>query len=745
MIILRILKVMYLAYMHIDECEEGARRILLDRFRSLQCDNSIRVGNRIKIIITSRPHVDVELYLPDVVIIGLDSDNSNLNNDIADFVTAEASKLARFPVTLKEEIRHALINGADGMFLWVSLVIDDLQKSTSTRSRIIRQKLKSLPKTLPELYTDILGKIKSDDREYATAILRWVVWAVRPLTLQELTIAIAIRPEDTSMSSLEGEMELDLSKVLRLLFGPMINIRGDGVHLVHQSAKDFLRHAQFAEGSSHHSGFLSCLRATESNLQLAVSCLTYLSFDEFEEGPVNASYGWGYLRTRRQEGQFLGYAATNWSEHMTQISQEMQENDDLRTAFSRVAASSRKSYLTFTFSRHMETTSLEIAARLGFVVFAKDILDGGADVNAQGSYYGNALQVAAYYGNEAVVRLLVVSGADVNARSGYYGNALYATVSKGNEALVRLLVDNGADVNAQGGEYGNALQAAAYCGTEAMVRLLVNSEADVNAQGGVYGNALQAAVYYSNEAVVRLLVDSGANVNAQGGIYGNALLAAVSKRSEAVLRLLVDSGADVNAQGGKYGNALQAAVYYSNEAVVRLLMDSGADVNAQGGIYGNALLAAVSKRREAVHRLLVDSGADVNAQGGEFGNALQAAAYYGNEAVVRLLVNSGADVNAQGGKFGNALQAAAYYGTEAVVRLLVDSGANVNAQGGIYGNALLAAVSKRSEAVLRLLVDSGADVNAQGSIYSNALLAAVSEGNEAVVRLLMDSGADVNA
>jgi hypothetical protein len=187
------------------------------------------------------------------------------------------------------------------MFLWVSLIIDDLQKSTSTRPRIIRQKLKSLPKTLPDLYTDILRKIKSEDREYATAILRWVVWAVRPLTLQELTIAIAIKPEDTSIASLEGEMELDLSKVLRLLFGPMINIRGDEVHLVHQSAKDFLRPAEPTEGSSHdHSGFLSCLCATESNLQLAISCLTYLSFDEFEEGPVG--YGWGDLRTRLQKG-----------------------------------------------------------------------------------------------------------------------------------------------------------------------------------------------------------------------------------------------------------------------------------------------------------------------------------------------------------------------------------------------------------------------------------------------------------
>jgi hypothetical protein len=240
------LEVIYLAHFksHIDECEEGARRELLKRFRRLQRDNSI--GNRIKIIITSRPHV--ELNLPDTVIITLD--NNNLKEDIADFVTIEASELTQFPVTLREEIRHSLINGDDGMFLWVSLIIDDLQKSTTTRPRIIREKLKSLPKTLPGLYIDILRKIKPEDREYAIAILRWVVWAVRPLTLQELTIAIAIRPEDTSMSSLEGEMESDLSKVLRLLFGPMINIRGDEVHLVHQSAKDFLRAAESTEGSS---------------------------------------------------------------------------------------------------------------------------------------------------------------------------------------------------------------------------------------------------------------------------------------------------------------------------------------------------------------------------------------------------------------------------------------------------------------------------------------------------------------
>jgi ankyrin repeat protein len=39
------------------------------------------------------------------------------------------------------------------------------------------------------------------------------------------------------------------------------------------------------------------------------------------------------------------------------------------------------------------------------------LVDKGADVNAQGGAYGNALQTASYGGHEAVVRLLRDKGA----------------------------------------------------------------------------------------------------------------------------------------------------------------------------------------------------------------------------------------------------------------------------------------------------------------------------------------------
>ena len=57
--------------------------------------------------------------------------------------------------------------------------------------------------------------------------------------------------------------------------------------------------------------------------------------------------------------------------------------------------------------------------------------------------YGNALQAASYNGDEKLVELLLDKGADVNAQGGDYGNALYAA-SVGGHEVVELLLGRGA-------------------------------------------------------------------------------------------------------------------------------------------------------------------------------------------------------------------------------------------------------------------------------------------------------------
>ncbi|KAF8540749.1 hypothetical protein BDD12DRAFT_909145 [Trichophaea hybrida] len=129
----------------LDKCNEETRSNFLNHLQYLlRQDDSIH--KRLKVIITSRPHVRIDAYLPGALDIPLDPDN--LKRDIIAFVAAEVNKLPQSPEDLLEEVQNTLIRDVNGMFLWISLILEDLQKST-TSLRTIREKLNSLPKTLP--------------------------------------------------------------------------------------------------------------------------------------------------------------------------------------------------------------------------------------------------------------------------------------------------------------------------------------------------------------------------------------------------------------------------------------------------------------------------------------------------------------------------------------------------------------------------------------------------------------------
>ena len=98
---------------------------------------------------------------------------------------------------------------------------------------------------------------------------------------------------------------------------------------------------------------------------------------------------------------------------------------------------------------------------------------GGANVNVQGGFYGNALQAASAYGHNQVVERLLTGGAGVNAQGGYYGNALQAASARAHAQVVERLLAGGADVNAHGGIYGNALKAASAKGHNRVVERLL--------------------------------------------------------------------------------------------------------------------------------------------------------------------------------------------------------------------------------------------------------------------------------
>ena len=121
------------------------------------------------------------------------------------------------------------------------------------------------------------------------------------------------------------------------------------------------------------------------------------------------------------------------------------------------------------------------------------LLDTGANVHAEGRYFGYAMQAALCRGHGKVVQMLMDAAADVNAEGRSYGSVMQAASEGGHEKVERMLLDAGADVNAQGGDYGHALLMASWGGHEKVVQMLLDAGADVNSKGGYFGYALQAA------------------------------------------------------------------------------------------------------------------------------------------------------------------------------------------------------------------------------------------------------------
>ncbi|CAM1503339.1 Fc.00g081150.m01.CDS01 [Cosmosporella sp. VM-42] len=272
----------------------------------------------------------------------------------------------------------------------------------------------------------------------------------------------------------------------------------------------------------------------------------------------------------------------------------------------------------------------------------------GADANATGEEFGNALTAAAYDGRLDMLQLLLNAGADVNSPNGW---AIQTAAEEGHEAIVRELLNRGADVNAitstENFLCGTALQGATEGGRRDIVELLLQHNADPNLGGGDDAPPILAAAMYAEEEILAMLINARADVNVVGGDDQSTPLINAIKTITGTesLQKLLDAGADINLPGGDGETALMAAARNEVE-ILQFLLDNGADVMQSTDDGMNALKAAMEVEDTDCLEVLVNHVSSIM-------SALKHAVDSGNTAVADV-IQSGIEASKTGNEEADA-------------------------------------------------------------------------------------------
>ncbi|KAH0556219.1 hypothetical protein GP486_005853, partial [Trichoglossum hirsutum] len=717
----------------LDECD-GPLQDHLSFLRRIVTHPAVK--STIKICVSSRPVAILcagfqgypELSLPE-----------ETSRDIYNYVHEKTEYLSQSGEDGDDDfqlLRAEIIQRANGVFLWVSLVVEELLKGDAEGDTIceLRDRLSSIPPDLDGMYRRILGGIEERYREETRLMLRLILCALHPLTLEEFRFAMAFgsgRSFDSQISTtnsrelVRGDKEME--KRIRSRCGGLVEattIEAEvhaTVKFIHESVKDFLLSEdgiRVLELDPNESPVV------EGHRYLLRSCIQYLTIPEI--GDFLSSLEASHVQPSRismavsliRQFPFLSYATPLWLEHWKAMEKlGVCQSSQVRRLEGKVRRQGQSHLQTWSTLYNAiadpnipfatDTTLLHIATRAGITSFVEEELRTVDDVNTPRGQECTLLRAASISGNESLVKMLLQRGANVNDHDYFgYGNAIQAAAREGFGAIVRILLENGANVNGEGNYWGSALQAATFNGHTEVIQLLLRNGANVNAKGGYWGSALQAAAGASDKAGIEILLASGADINAESGYYGSPLQAAAYGGRKAVVQHLLENGADVNATGGAYGSALQAAAAKGNVTIVQILLEHGADTNAKGGRHGSPLQAAmrgVRGEHGKVAQLLLENGADVGAEDGIYSNMLRSAAVKGDDVIVRLLLRKAKDFPL------DLLQVAMEYDNKKLVLLLFEEGLDVSTT-DTQGCAAIHRIAYSGWAsILSTAVDMGSD------------------------------------
>ena len=774
------LRTVYCVLDGLDECDRDSLEMLLNKLKSLfLTELGLNTACHLKMILVSR---DLPGFLSEMLSsfprITLDLDaNAEISHDIQLFIedkTNELSKLGRYPNQLCAYVKDVFEKRAQGTFLWIGIVAQELRGCIATE---VEETLKSFPSGLEPLFSRMLLQIKPERRQIIAQILRWVVVAARPLTVLELSIAFEKPNEDYDN---DQSVQFSREEVLRdqiLSCGFFLSITKDTINLIHQSAKDYLLR-KISDSNAELEAFR--IQEEEGNLELARRCFYYLQDVALVgEQPVNNPQTFKMKSERRQnlpkEFPLLSYAMRYWPTHAGALSHD----DDIFTVSNRFYKDAKfcaiwsKMYFDFdgTIGQRIPLKLLHIASYFDLRILAENIIStyrslisekpsGAKDqVNELDTNGLTALHIAAQHGYVAMSQLLLNKEAHIDTRDVFKRTALHVAVKGGHLAVVRLLLDRGASIEATDVSGETPLHCATQGGFTAIVGLLLQRGASIDAKNSFQDTSIYLATRNGYSAVVGLLLDRGASTKNENSREETLLHVGARKGHSAVVELWLDRGASTEAKNSSEETPLHVAARSEHILVVELLLDRGASTEAQSSSKKTSLhLAASGKVRfhfkkhhlvedklRAIVRLLLDKGASIEAKDSFKETPLHCAAWDGHTAVMELLLDRGAFVEAENNDKIRPLHIATIFGHLVMVKLLLRHRADITAKDNDESTPLHFAAQRGNQEIVQLLLNEEASIEAKNRFEMTPLHNAAKRGRSTIVEVLLLYRANVNS
>ncbi|KAJ5508980.1 hypothetical protein N7527_011123 [Penicillium freii] len=777
----------------LDECNDKDRDRLISFIHGLRGQIKSRL-NRPGICVTCRPYPDGQIKADFQV--RLEEENQD---DIESFVEHEL-RLSDESVTDIEELKRTLLSKADGLFLWLVLIIQQIHHMSGKglSLRRIKSELLECPQELDKLYEGLLGNIQDDELLEACTLFQWVCFAIRPLSLDELRIAMTVHLSGSKGSLREYEdgdnpqlipSEAKMRKRMIHLSRGLVDMGsaklGDGKAIV-GFHHDTIRNFMLSKGLSYLNERLHEPRSLTqiASVQLANTCLQYLSTEEIclacQEKEILS----------RERFQFLGYAATSWVSHAV-IAERENLGEEISWPTETIldvwinACKSLENSSSKTATEGTEEDYVHKGAKCFnyfnprkaeneryFQVGGKRLDDEDGEEKRAGKSQHDASQNSksttehkgrsrimekvrrkfeegkGTNGHLEVVKFLYEHGADTDIHTAAEGGwtPLCAASDSGRLEIVKFLYDHRANVHTATNNGWTPLYAALDSGHLEIVKFLCEHGADVHTATKDGWTPLGTALYSGHLEIVKFLCEHGADVHTATKDSWTPLCAASDSGYLEIVKFLYEHGADVHTATKDGWTPLYAASDSGYLEIVKFLYEHGADVHTATKDGWTPICAASSNGYLEIVKFLYQHGADVHTATKDGITPICAASSNGYLEVVKFLYDHGADADGHTATNSSRtpLAAASYSGHLEVVKFLCEHGARVEAP-DIFGRTSLFLASARShvEAIQQLL-SHGAVVDIKDRYGSTPLFAAARNGHEtAVMCLLVLQGACV--